>query len=43
MSYKGACKEFLESCGVSIGDIILIKKKDIEYQGMLLNQIEGVR
>lgn len=42
MSYKGACKEFLEACHVSIGDIILIKKKDIEYQGMLLNRSKGL-
>ena len=42
MAYKGFCKEFLESCGVSIGDTILIKKKDIEYKGMLLNRSKGL-
>lgn len=42
MAYKGYCKEFLESCGVSIGDTILIKKKDIEYKGMLLNRSKGL-
>lgn len=42
MSYRGACKEFLESCGVSIGDTVLIKKKDMEYRGMLLNRSKGL-
>lgn len=42
MAYKGICKEFLESCGLSIGDIILITKKDIKYKGMVLNRAEGV-
>lgn len=42
MTYRGVCKEFLESCGVSIGDTVLIKKKDIEYRGMLLNRSEGL-
>lgn len=42
MAYKGFCKEFLESCGVSIGDIVSIKKKDIEYRGMLLNRSKGL-
>ncbi len=42
MTYKGACKVFLESCGLSIGDIILITKKDIKYRGMVLNRAEGV-
>lgn len=42
MAYKGFCKEFLESCGVSIGDIVSIKKKDIEYKGMLLNRSKGL-
>ncbi|MCE5214755.1 MAG: Glu-tRNA(Gln) amidotransferase subunit GatD [Methanobacterium sp.] len=42
MSYRGLCKEFLESCGVSIGDTVLIKKKDIEYRGMLLNRSKGL-
>jgi glutamyl-tRNA(Gln) amidotransferase subunit D len=42
MSYKGICKEFLESCGLSIGDRILITKEDVEYQGMVLNRAEGI-
>ena len=42
MAYKGICKEFLESCGLSIGDRILIKKKDIKYKGMILNRAEGI-
>lgn len=42
MSYTGFCKEFLESCGVSVGDTVLIKKKDIEYKGMLLNRSEDL-
>jgi glutamyl-tRNA(Gln) amidotransferase subunit D len=41
MSYKGICKEFLESCGLSIGDRILITKKDVKYRGMVLNRAEG--
>jgi glutamyl-tRNA(Gln) amidotransferase subunit D len=42
MTYRGFCKEFLDSCGVSIGDRVLIKKKDIEYKGMLLNRSKGL-
>lgn len=42
MTYNGICKEFLESCGLSIGDVILITKKDIKYKGMVLNRAEGV-
>ncbi len=42
MSYKGACKVFLESCNISIGDIILITKNDIKYKGMILNRAAGV-
>lgn len=41
MTYKGVCKEFLQSCNLSIGDRILITKKDIKYQGMILNRAEG--
>lgn len=41
MTYKGICKELLESCGLSIGDRILITKKDIDYKGMVLNRAEG--
>ena len=36
MSYSGSAKEFLKSQNISIGDIISIKKDNIEYQGMLL-------
>lgn len=41
MTYKGVCKEFLESCNLSIGDRILITKKGIKYKGMVLNRAEG--
>lgn len=41
MTYKGICKEFLESCGLSIGDRISIIKKDIKYKGMILNRAEA--
>jgi len=41
MTYKGICKEFLDSCGLSIGDRIFITKKDVEYKGMVLNRAEG--
>ncbi len=42
MSYKGVCKEFLDSCSISFGDIILITKKSVEYKGMVLNRATGV-
>ncbi len=42
MSYNGICKEFLDSCGISFGDIILITKKSVEYKGMVLNRASGV-
>ncbi|OPY25260.1 MAG: Glutamyl-tRNA(Gln) amidotransferase subunit D [Methanobacterium sp. PtaU1.Bin242] len=41
MNYEGICKEVLESCGLSIGDVILITKKDVKYKGMVLNRAEG--
>lgn len=41
MTYKGICKEFLESCSLSIGDRVSIIKKDIKYKGMILNRAEG--
>ncbi len=41
MTYKGICKEFLESCGLSIGDRVSIIKKNIKYKGMILNRAEG--
>ncbi len=40
MSYHGLAKNFLESQGISIGDIISIKKEGIEYKGMLLDRVE---
>ena len=40
MSYSGSAKEFLKSQDISIGDIISIKKDNIEYQGMLLDRAE---
>jgi glutamyl-tRNA(Gln) amidotransferase subunit D len=42
MSYKGFCKEFLDSHGISFGDIILITKNKLEYKGMVLNRATGV-
>ena len=42
MSYKGVCKEFLDSCGISFGDIVIITKKSVEYKGMVLNRATGV-
>lgn len=41
MTYKGTCKEFLESCSLSIGDRVLITKKDTKYEGMILNRAEA--
>lgn len=41
MSYRGACKIFLESCNISIGDRILLTKKDIQYKGMVLSRAAG--
>ncbi len=38
MSYRGACEQFLESYDVSIGDTIMITKKDVKYRGMLLDR-----
>ena len=42
MSYKGVCKVFLDSCDISVGDIILIIKNSVEYRGMVLNRAAGV-
>lgn len=42
MSYRGACKKFLESYGVSIGDTIMITKKDTKYRGILLDRAGDV-
>lgn len=40
MSYHGRAKQFLESQNISIGDIICVKKGDVEYKGMLLDRAE---
>lgn len=40
MSYRGDSKIFLESVGISIGDSVKIIKKDISYEGMLLDRAE---
>ncbi|MDI9437101.1 MAG: Glu-tRNA(Gln) amidotransferase subunit GatD [Euryarchaeota archaeon] len=40
MNYQGLARKFLESQDINIGDRILIKKRDLEYQGMLLDRVE---
>lgn len=40
MSYRGDTKVFLESAGISIGDCVKIIKKDISYEGILLDRAE---
>jgi glutamyl-tRNA(Gln) amidotransferase subunit D len=40
MSYRGRTKQFLESQNISIGDMISIKKENVEYRGMLLDRAE---
>ncbi|MGF7117647.1 Glu-tRNA(Gln) amidotransferase subunit GatD [Methanobacterium oryzae] len=40
MSYKGDSGVFLESASISIGDRVKIIKKDISYEGMLLDRAE---
>ncbi len=40
MNYQGLARKFLESQDINIGDRILIKKRDLEYQGMLLDRAE---
>lgn len=40
MSYKGESKAFLDSAGISIGDSVKIIKKDISYEGMILDRAE---
>jgi len=42
MSYRGSAKEYFESHNISIGDIISVRKDNIEYQGMLLDRAEDV-
>ncbi|MDI6723437.1 MAG: Glu-tRNA(Gln) amidotransferase subunit GatD [Methanobacterium sp.] len=40
MSYRGDSKVFLDSAGISIGDSVKIIKKDISYEGMILDRAE---
>ena len=40
MGYKGSSRKFLDSSGISIGDIIKITKNGISYQGILLDRAE---
>lgn len=40
MSYRGAAKEVLKSQEILIGDVVSVKKDNIEYQGMLLDRAE---
>lgn len=40
MSYRGASKQFLDSQNVSIGDKIRVTKKDVSYEGMVLERAE---
>jgi glutamyl-tRNA(Gln) amidotransferase subunit D len=40
MGYKGSSRKFLDSIGISIGDIIKITKNGISYQGILLDRAE---
>ncbi|OEC88359.1 MULTISPECIES: Glu-tRNA(Gln) amidotransferase subunit GatD [Methanobacterium] len=40
MSYRGASEIFLGSAGISVGDSVKITKKDISYEGMLLDRAE---
>ncbi len=41
MTYKEVANKYLEDYGLSIGDTILINKKDITYEGILLDRAEG--
>ncbi len=40
MSYRGDSKSFLDSAGVSTGDSVKIIKKDISYEGIILDRAE---
>jgi len=40
MTYKKLAKEFLDSANVSIGDTVIIEKKDVSYEGMLIDRSE---
>ncbi|MBM4240820.1 MAG: Glu-tRNA(Gln) amidotransferase subunit GatD [Euryarchaeota archaeon] len=41
MNYRGAARKFLESSGISIGDIIKITTNDVFYEGMLLDRADS--
>lgn len=40
MNYRGPVEKLLESSGISVGDTIKIEKKDVSYEGMLLDRSE---
>lgn len=40
MTYKEVVNKYLEEYGLSIGDTILVNKKDITYEGILLDRVE---
>ena len=40
MGYRGDSKVFLDSADISIGDIVKIIKKDVSYEGMILDRAE---
>jgi glutamyl-tRNA(Gln) amidotransferase subunit D len=40
MGYKGSSRKFLDSSGISIGDIVKITKNGTSYQGILLDRAE---
>lgn len=40
MTYKKLAKKFLDSANVSIGDTVKIEKKDVFYEGILLDRSE---
>ena len=40
MVYKGSSRKFLESSGISIGDVIKLTKNEISYKGILLDRAE---
>ena len=40
MGYKGYSRKFLDSSGISIGDIVKITKNETSYQGILLDRAE---
>jgi glutamyl-tRNA(Gln) amidotransferase subunit D len=40
MVYKGSSRKFLDSWGISIGDVIKITKNEISYEGILLDRAE---